>query len=245
MDESWRDYNRQALMAINPKNYSEPREVPKYTLGQVAWYLDIPTSTLHWWCLGREYTVKGERRSSPALIKPALYDPHNPSLSFYNLAEVHILAATRKFDKISMQKIRNAIDYLAEQYSSPHPLLGHDFFTDGKDLFIKKILETVNLSRKGQLAFKELVDTHLDRLAKDPSGWPTQLYPVRHRDTTKKPIIIVPTVAGGHPITPRKGIRVEVLMNRKQAGETYQHIAEDYGLTQLEVEEAIRYMEAA
>jgi uncharacterized protein (DUF433 family) len=232
-------------MAINPKSYPDPREVPKYTLGEVAWYLDIPASTLRWWCLGREYTVRGQPRTSPALIKPALYDPHNPSLSFYNLAEAHILAATRKFDKISMQKIRNAIDYLDQQHRSPHPLLGHDFFTDGKDLFIKTIIATVNLGRKGQLAFRELVDAYLDRLLKDNSGWPTQVYPVRHKDVTKKPIVIVPSVGGGHPITPRKGIRVEVLMNRKQDGETYQQLAEDYGLTQVEVEEAIRYMEAA
>jgi uncharacterized protein (DUF433 family) len=241
----WRDYNRQALMSINPKSYSDPREVPKYNLGEVAWYLDIPPSTLRWWCLGRTYTVNGQQRDSAALIRPALYDPHNPSLSFYNLAEAHILAATRKFEKISMQKIRDAIDYLATTYASPHPLLGHEFFAGGKDLFIKNILETVNISRKGQLAFKELVDAHLERVITDNSGWPTQVFPVRHKDTTKKPIVIVSNVGGGHPITPRKGIRVEVLMNRKQAGEAYQQIAEDYGLTQLEVEEAVRYMEAA
>lgn len=241
----WMGYDRQALMSINPKNYADPREVPKYILKEVAWYLDIPTSTLRWWCLGREYTINGQQRKSSALIKPALYDPHNPSLSFYNLAEAHILAATRKFHKISMQKIRNAIDYLEEHHRSQHPLLGQDFFTDGKDLFIKRIIETVNLSKKGQLAFKELVDAHLDRLMKDGSGWPTQIFPVRHRDVSRKPIVIVPTVAGGHPITARKGIRVTVLMNRKQAGESYQQIAEDYGLTDIEVEEAIQYMEAA
>ena len=70
-----------------------------------------------------------------------------------------------------MQKIRDAIDYLFQQYwVSRHTLLGYDFFTDGKDLFVKKILETVNLSKKGQLAFKDLVDNHLDRLVKDNSG---------------------------------------------------------------------------
>ena len=77
-------------MFINPKNYSDPRDVPKYTLGEVSWYLDIPQSTLRWWCLGRTYVLRGETRNSPSLIRPALYDPNKPSLSFYNLAEVHI-----------------------------------------------------------------------------------------------------------------------------------------------------------
>jgi len=238
-------YERRALMAIDPRKYADPREVPKYTIGEVALYLDLPPSTVRWWCLGRHFKTGGERRFSPSLIQPASQDPHNPSLSFYNLAEVHVLAATRRFNKISMQKIRDAIDYLAAQYPSLHPLIGHDFFTDGKDLFVKKITETVNLSRKGQLAFKELVDAHLDRLVSDHAGWPEKLFPVRHRDIEKKPIVIVPSVCGGHPITPKKGIRVSVLLSRNHAGESFQQIADDYGLTELEVEDAIRYMEAA
>ena len=238
-------HNRRTLMGVDPRQYADAREVPKYTIGEAALYLDIPASTVRWWCLGRQVHVLGELRISPALIKPALYDPRNPSLSFYNLVELHILAATRRFDRISMQKIRNAIDYLAEQYPSPHPLIGHDFFTDGRDMFIKRIIETVNLSRRGQLAFKEIVDAHLDRVVPDSSGWPERIYPVRHRDLQRRPVVIIPTVCGGHPVTPQKGIRVSVLLSRRQAGESFQQIAEDYGLAQNEVEEAIRYMEAA
>jgi uncharacterized protein (DUF433 family) len=238
-------YNRQALMVVDPRTFSDTREVPKYTVGEVARYLDLPPSTVRWWCLGRYFKIGDDRRFSPPLIQPALHDPHNPSLSFYNLAELHVLSATRRFDKISMQKIRNAIDYLQEQQPSSHPLIAHEFFTDGKDLFITRIFETVNLSKKGQLAFKEIVDAHLDRLEPDQSGWPAKLYPIRRRDTSKKPIVIVPNVGGGHPITPKKGIRVSVLLNRKNAGESYQQIADDYGLTELEVEEAIQYMAAA
>ena len=232
-------------MVIDPRKYSDLREVPKYTIGDVAWYLDVPPSTIRWWFLGRTYIVKGELRQSRELIRPAHYDPYNPSLSFYNLVEAHILAATRKVHNISMQKLRDAIDYLQQRYQSQHPLLGHDFFTDGKDLFIKKLSETVSLGKKGQLAFKEIVDIYLDRLMKDSAGWPTEIYPIRHRDTTKKPIVIVPTVASGQPVTARNSIRVAVLINRKDAGESAQQIAEDYGLTTLEVEQAIQYMEAA
>jgi hypothetical protein len=126
-------------MTVDPHQYADPRDVPRYTVGQIAYFLDIPASTVRWWCLGRNYKVHGELRSSPPLIKPALYDPHNPSLSFYNLAELHILGSTRRFSRISMQSIRGAIDYLSGAYPSPHPLLGHDFFTDGKDLFVKRI----------------------------------------------------------------------------------------------------------
>jgi len=232
-------------MRVDPTQYEDPRDVPKYTLRDVAWYLDLPISTLRWWCLGRNYMLRGERRSSASLIRPALYDPRNPSLSFFNLAELHILAATRRFSKISMQRLRDAIDYLGETYPSQHPLLGHDFFTDGRNLFVKRILETVNLSKRGQLAFKEIVDVYLDRIVKDSLGWPEKIYPIRHKDASRQPVIIVPNVAGGQPITPKKGVRISVLLNRHEAGESYQDIAEDYGLTRTDVEDAIKYMEAA
>ena len=182
---------------------------------------------------------------SRPLIVPALHDPRNPSLSFFNVAELHVLAATRRFDNVSMQKIRNAIDYLNEQQPSPHPLIAQDFFTDGKDLFIKRILETVNLSKKGQLAFKEIVDVHLDRLEPDTSGWPGRLYPIRHRDISRRPIVIVPDVGGGHPITPKKGIRVSVLLSRKHAGSPISRLPTITGLQSLKSKKAVRYMEAA
>jgi uncharacterized protein (DUF433 family) len=233
------------LMAINPKDYADYRDVPRYTLGDVAWYLDIPESTLRAWCLGRNFNHFGRRIFSEPLIKPALYDPHNPSLSFYNLAEVHVLSATRKSHGFSMQTVRAAIDFLAAHYPSSHPLLGHESYTDGKDLFIKKISETINLSKKGQLAFKELVDMHLNRIEVDGAGLPTKVYPIRHKDATKKPIMIVPNVGGGQPVTPKKGIRISVLLSRREAGESYRDIAEDYGLSASEVEEACQYMAAA
>ena len=243
-DASFR-YDRRLLMAIDPKNYSDFREVPKYTLKDVAWFLDIPPSTLRWWCLGRHYRLFGQERFSPRLIEPALYDPHNPSLSFYNLAEIHVLSATRRLHGASMQKIRNAIDFLAAQYGPMHPLLGHEFFSEGRNIFIKTLTETINISKRGQLVFKQVVDAHLDRIEIDANGWPTKVYPIRHKDASKKPIVIIPNVGGGQPVTPKKGIRVSVLLNRKEAGEAPQQIAEDYGLTELEVEEAIQYMAAA
>lgn len=144
-----------------------------------------------------------------------------------------------------MQRVRDAIDYLAATYRSNHPLLGHEFFTDGKTIFVKKIEQTVDIGRKGQLAFRELIDAHLNRIVTDQHGFPERVFPIRHHDITRRPIVIVPDVCSGQPITPRKGIRVSVLVGRRQAGESYQNIAEDYGLSESEVEDAIEYMEAA
>ena len=53
--------------------------------------------------------------------------------------------------------IRRALDYVQKTYPSVHPLLSESFLTDGKDLFVKKILratgeeQTINVSSWGQL----------------------------------------------------------------------------------------------
>lgn len=241
-------------MKVNPKQYADLREVPKYTLQEVSFYLDIPVSTVRTWCLGRTFRAGPNRRFSPPLIELALVDPRNPSLSFFNLAEVHVLSAIRRFGRISLQRVRNAIDYLRETilpesttdaFTARHPLIAYDLFTNGRDLFLRGMLQTINLSKKGQLAFREIINEHLDRLISDQDGMPEQLLPIRHRDTTKKPVAIFPLVGGGQPVTPRKGIRVSVLMNRFHAGESVRDLAEDYGLSEREVREAIEYMEAA
>jgi hypothetical protein len=74
----------------------------------------------------------------PPVAIPADHNPKGPSLSFYNLAEAHVLSATREF-KISMKSIRHAMDNLDTIYPSPHPLISRDFETDNRDLFIREL----------------------------------------------------------------------------------------------------------
>src|SRR5690242_20114536 len=85
------DYN-EPLMRVNPRAYSDRSEVPKYKLAEVALYLGVKERTLHNWFFG--YSARGRHFS--ALIEPALHNPHGPALSFYNLAEAQVLAATRQ-----------------------------------------------------------------------------------------------------------------------------------------------------
>jgi hypothetical protein len=71
----------------------DPRELAIYTPADAALYLGIKRSTLASWIYGRYYnTTKGRVFFEP-LIKPA--DVENRLLSFFNLAEAHVLAATR------------------------------------------------------------------------------------------------------------------------------------------------------
>lgn len=255
-------------MRVNPRSYPNRREVPKYTLAEVALYLAVKERTLHNWFFG--YNAGGQKFAS--LIVPALRNPYGPSLSFYNLAEAQVLAATRQkwvlgprpepliqgtrplfgFKprkkteiQISMQAIRRAIHYVSSE-SPVHPLISQYFFTDGKSLFVKKVEEilghqlTVNVSRSGQIAFSSILDAYLGRIERDGSG-PIKVFPMRTIEDPDKSIVIIPSVASGRPIISGTGIRVEAIWSRYQAGESVEALSEDYGIDPSAIQKAISY----
>ena len=122
--------------------------------------MDIPTSTLRWWVLGG---VSGPARhwNAPLIERPA---GSSDLISFNNLAELHILSVTTKQHKLKLKAIRDAVEHVKCQFPSAHPLLSEAFFTDGRDLFIKNIQQTINVTKQGQLALKPILDLYLERI---------------------------------------------------------------------------------
>jgi hypothetical protein len=113
-------------MNIDPRRYSDRREVPKYTVTEAALYLGLKPRTVHTWFFGRSYHVAGEKLFWSPVAIPADHNPRGPSLSFYNLAEAHVLSSTRGFN-ISMKSIRKAMDNLVLLYPTSHPLISREF----------------------------------------------------------------------------------------------------------------------
>ena len=89
-----------------PKN-GEVRSLPLYSLAEVAYFLKIPKPTLHRWT--RRWPTR-TGKILDALIVPA--DPVSTMLSFYNLAEAHILSVTVRIHKVQVKAIRSAIQEL-------------------------------------------------------------------------------------------------------------------------------------
>ena len=145
-----------------------------------------------------------------------------------------------------MQAIRNALQYVSRRAPS-HPLISQYFFTDGKHLFIRTLEDSIghhlviNVSRLGQLGFSSILELYLQRIECDTSGWPIRVYPLRDVNDDHKSIVIIPNVASGRPTINGTGIRVEVIWNRSQAGETTEELAEDYGIAPRVIEKAISY----
>ena len=221
------------------------RESPAYTIAEAAHYLSVPAATIRYWSVGRgEYepliTVP---RQSPTL------------LSFLNLTELHILAAIRRKHVVAMPKIRRAIEYLNENVLDVsdrlHPLISFKLETDGLDLFIEEYGQLINISQGGQTAMRTIISAALTRIARDPRGIPTKLYPftrpVKLHPVTRDKIqdvpsivVIDPVLAAGRPVIAGTGLAIQVIAERWSAGESVKELAYDYARTEAEIEEALR-----
>jgi len=209
------------------------REFPRYSISEAAFYVRIPATTLSAWTRGQDYrTSAGVHRTFKSVIE--LADPVNKLLSFYNLVEAHVLRSTTERRGVPLKNVRRALEYIRSCSSAEHPLLVHDFEVSGKDLFIRQLGQTVNATRHGQLAMRRILDQYLKRIDRDAHGLPLRVFPIESRR-----LVIDPQFSSGKPIVRDTGIVASVLWGRKNTGETISEIAEDYGLTELEVKEAI------
>jgi uncharacterized protein (DUF433 family) len=232
------------LLAAQYRPGVDSREQPLYTIREAAGFLGIRSITLTTWLYGRHYFTKTEgRKFWEPVIVPA--DQKMALLSFFNLAEAHILAATRYEHKVPFPSVRTAITNVIQKYpaAKPHPLLSHDFYTDGKDLFIKTIEETVDLS-SSQLPLKQVMDFYLERVVRDDEDTPFKVYPViRGIEAREKIISIIAGVSSSRPVIDGTGIPVSVIWQRRQAGEEIEEIAGDFEISPDKIRRAIEYVE--
>lgn len=214
------------------------REHPRYGIEEAAAYLRIPHTTLLAWTRGQNYVTRDGRHK---VFQPVieLADSKHKLLSFYNLVEAHVLRATTERG-VPLPNVRKALEYLREQFPSQHPLLVHDFETSGREVFIRKLGQTVNATRHGQIAMRQILKKYLKKIRRDRFGMPTEITPIHaHR------LAIDIGISSGRPVVRGTGIVASVLRDRKQAGESIPELARDYGLKPIEVQQAIQELAAA
>lgn len=221
----------------------DPRGLPSYTNREAARYVRLPRRTVQNWAFGfRTY-------GGGPLIHIA--DPERHLLSFWNVAELHVLGALRRYHQVAPQKLRGLIRYLEETFKNPHPLLTARMLTDGVSVFVERAGELINATKSGQLAMRALLEAHLQRIDQDVDGLAIRLFPfVRHDpQTARSPemlpaeprvISLDPRVRFGRPVIVGTSIPTEEVAERFRAGDTCRQLADEYGRPPQEIEEAIR-----
>ena len=210
------------------------REHPRYSVEDAARYLHIPISTMRAWVSGykRRNRTTGKVRRFDPLITPA--DPKKNLLSFYNLAEAHVLRSTRD-RQVPLVNVRRAMEYIRQYMKSEYPLISNDFATSGQDMFVTHLGQTINASKAGQVAMHSILNEYLLRIERDASGMPTQFSPFHSVHLN-----INPRVSSGSPVIRGSGVMVSVVLARKESGESLPELARDFGLSTSDIEEAIR-----
>jgi uncharacterized protein (DUF433 family) len=235
---------RQAVPAVEIKHpiyRKNPVEIPAYRIAEAAHYLLLPAATLRSWLLGRKYpTELGQREFRP--IVP-MADKELCLLSFRDLAELHVLAAMRRKHRVRLPAVRKAIAYLRKSFGTDHPLSDQHMLTDGKELFIERYGQLVSASAEGQMAMKQVLEAHLQRIERDHSGTPIRLYPFTRSQIVDNPrsVVIDPRIQFGRPCLADTGIPTAIIAERYLAGDSMELLARDYERQIHEIEEAIRY----
>jgi uncharacterized protein (DUF433 family) len=218
--------------------FADPREIPAYSTAEAAHYLCMPQQTVRAWVYGTSYGQRGhKRRFKPVIQLPV---PDTLLLSFFNLAEVHVLRALRTKHEIKLPLIRKALDFVNERFGWERPLLQQDFKTDGVRLFVDHLGKLVEASAGGQTMMQEVM-AHLERLDWE-DNIVARLYPFTRPSPLNAPksVIIDPRHSFGRPILAEARIATAVIAQRYKAGESVHSLADDYGCDHLEIEEGIR-----
>ena len=218
----------------------DPRNIAAYTVAEAAGYIHMPSQTLRAWIAGQSYGQYSKRPPFIRLITAPEYKPLR--LSFNNLIEAYTLRALRTKHEVSIRAAREAIA-VAEKTFNIQRLFLHpeQLRTEAGELFLEQYGKLINLRRTGQGILVQLFKDRLQRIEIDGRFMPFRLYP----GPDKKTVMIDANISFGRPVVSGRCISTAAIVDRLDAGENEQEVAEDYNLTEEQMRDAITYELAA
>jgi len=221
------------------KPSNDSRDEPIYTLADAAHFLAIPSTTVRLWSLGQHYGQEDGRKFARPVLRIAMPSP--PTLSFWNLVEVYVLASIRREHRVPMQKVRRALSFTSDKLGKKRPLIEQTFLTNGVDLFVERVASLVNVSQGGQMAMRDVLIGTLQRIDRDPGGLARRIYPWWKSPEDPRHIQIDPLRSSGRPVLTDTGVPTSEIADRFRAGDTIKHLAKDFGVKLDQIETALRW----
>jgi uncharacterized protein (DUF433 family) len=211
-------------------------ELPNYGLPEASLYLHVPISTLRYWVLGTE--------ADRPLVRLASRHPRS-LLSFKNLIECYVLEVIRLSHKIGLRTIRYSLATALSKYPSPHPFADYSLTTHNGHIYLDE-RDLVDLSKGGQFAFREFMDSSFRRVDRNQSGLAKRLFPftekaqmLQAQAEASRTVVIDPAVSFGMPVLADSRITTGFLASRYRGGDSISMLAKDYGRKEREIEEAL------
>ena len=216
-----------------------------YTVSRAARLVGMSPSTLRTWSHGYEKTFKDRPRVTQGPVITAIGNGSSDrrSIPFIGLVEATVVQAFR-MTGLPMQRIRRALEELAQQGELEHALASRQMYSDGANVLYDYAhrhrdqqlrLLTLTVVQTGQRVFHEVIDEYLKRITFGDE-WATELIlPVTKRHLLR----VVPGVAGGDALFMDGGAPLSDVQSRVAAGEPIESIAVDYGTPAEDMRDAL------
>jgi uncharacterized protein (DUF433 family) len=221
------------LIAERGEPWRRRMYLPHYQVGEASRYAHISPQTVAAW----HKVVTGKAPTLSPKEKRA-------ALSYVQLIEVAVVAAFRRTG-ISLPRIRDAREYISKQLHVDYPFARYQFKTDGKHLLLsyqqveghKGRGKHLVADQGGQLEWDQIIGPLLKEFDYEREG---EGIAIRwHLVGRAVPIVIDPRFSFGAPIV--NGTPTWAILGRWNAGETESDIADDFGLTNEQVREALKF----
>lgn len=220
--------------------------MPLYSVTEAATHLGVPSPTFSRWARGyRDTRPSGRDTVSPPIV--TAFEGRGATVPFVGLAEGLVLAAFRRAG-VPLQRIRPALSALQDELGIEHALASRRLYTDGAEVLYDyadrsrdaelrgHVMELV-VVRSNQRAFTEVVRSYLRRVTYDRDGWAGKIALPAYEVAE---VVADPRRNFGQPYFVHGGVRVEDVLDRWFAGESWEDLAADYGVPVTEIEDAVR-----
>jgi uncharacterized protein (DUF433 family) len=221
-------------------------DTPLYSLAEASRYLGISDSTFRAWAKG--YTRRGGDSKEVLGAAVVTTIPGQPkdaaSVPFIGLAEGLVLAGIRR-SGVPLQRIRPALDRLRDEFGLDHVLASKQLYTDGAEVLYDfgqnqledEAVRRLVVVRNGQHVFTEMVEQYLRRIEFASDGYASL---IRLPSYGRAEVVVNPQRGFGQPTFVRGGARVEDVLGAFWAGESLATVAEEYGVSESELEDTLR-----
>lgn len=215
-----------------------------YTVSAAARLVGMSPSTLRTWSHGyiKTFSDRPPVTQGPVITSLNGSSRDTRSIPFVGLVEATVVQAFRSTG-LPMQRIRKALEVLANQGELEHALASRQLYSDGANVLYDyatkhddKQLRLLTVVQTGQRVFHEVIDEYLTRITFGDQ-WATELIlPV----TERRLLRVLPEVAGGDALFVHGGAPLSAVRSRALAGEPLGSIAADFETPAEDIGEALR-----
>jgi uncharacterized protein (DUF433 family) len=146
-----------------------------------------------------------------------------------------------------MQRIRPSIDWLLGNVG-PHALASRDLYTDSAEVLWDfaqrsgegspddRVVKHLIVPRSGQYVFKDIVQHYLQQIRFDEDKYARLIRLPQFGDAN---VVLDPYRGYGQPVFDVSGVRVADVLGPLRAGETFEAVATDYGVSVSNLRDAL------